>query len=255
MLSLVLGTADLPKLKEKIVSVADRLSRKVSIPQVQYRMETIILVQQDEFWEELSISKLERMRIELRELLRFLDKTERPLAYTNFEDEIGDTVEPVFSYQHLNLDQYRKRVERYIREHKDHLVIDKLYKGEPITQAEIRYLEDHLFQQGELVSKEQFTKAYGNEPLLKFIRRIIGLDVNTAKKYFGEFLAMGHLNSRQIRFIDTIINFLSVNGTIDQEKLFEPPFTDIDSGGILSLFDKEESEKIKKIIQEVNEVG
>ena len=52
--------------------------------------------------------------------------------------------------------------ETYLREHKDHLVIDKLYRGEAITEEEIRSLEEHLFQQGEMGDREKFKEAYGD---------------------------------------------------------------------------------------------
>ena len=39
-----------------------------------------------------------------------------------------------------------------------------------------------------------------------------------------------------MRFIDTIITYLTKNGTIDKEMLFEPPFTDQSDQGIMGIF-------------------
>jgi len=241
--------------KDKVISVAQRLSKKLSVTQVKAKKDLLDKVQAEQFWESASLTELEHVRSGLRELIRFLDPTERPLAYTNFQDEIGQVSEPKSVYQTVNLEQYRRRVEQYIREHKNHLVIDKLFRNEPITETEIKSLENHLFAQGELGDREQFEKAYGDEPLVKFVKRIVGMDVNAAKKAFSEFLATGSLNSKQIRFIDLIISYLTVNGSIEPSMLFEPPFTDIDSGSIISLFDQEESEKLKKILDAINEAG
>jgi len=39
-----------------------------------------------------------------------------------------------------------------------------------------------------------------------------------------------------MRFIDTIITYLTKNGTIDKAMLFEPPFTDLSDQGIMGIF-------------------
>jgi type I restriction enzyme R subunit len=109
-----------------------------------------------------------------------------------------------------------------------------------------------LFEQGELGTKDEFVKAYGEQPLGKFIRGIVGLDVNAAKLAFGEILGVQTLNSQQIRFIDTIINFFTVKGIIEPAMLFEPPFTDINTSGIMGVFDEITSSRIISLIEGVN---
>jgi type I restriction enzyme, R subunit len=68
-----------------------------------------------------------------------------------------------------------------------------------------------------------------------------------------EFLAEQTQYGNQIQFIDTIINYLNTNGVIDPKKLFEAPITDINSGGILGLFDEKTSTKIISLIQGINQ--
>ena len=65
-----------------------------------------------------------------------------------------------------------------------------------------------LFEQGSLGTREEFVKAYGEQPLGKFIRKIVGLDVTAAKQVFSVLIKSQTLNSQQIRFLDTIINYL-----------------------------------------------
>lgn len=72
-----------------------------------------------------------------------------------------------------------------------------------------------LFEQGSIGTKQEFTKAYGEQSLSKFIRSIVGLDIQAAKLAFGEILNNQSLNAQQSRFIDAIINFLNVKGVID----------------------------------------
>ena len=53
-------------------------------------------------------------------------------------------------------------------------------------------------------------------------------------------------------FINTIISYLSKNGTIDKSMLYEPPFTDQNDQGIDGVFDIEKKEKVVKIIDQIN---
>jgi type I restriction enzyme R subunit len=118
--------------------------------------------------------------------------------------------------------------------------------------VELDELERMLFEQGAIGTKEEFIKAYGEQPLGKFVRNIVGLETAAAKQAFGEILSNQNLTAQQIRFMDTIINFLSVKGIIDPAMLFEPPFTDINSAGVMGLFDEVTSGKIIKLIEKIN---
>ena len=87
------------------------------------------------------------------------------------------------------LKNYRKRVEQYIREHKDHLTIQKIRTNQPITHKELKELERMLFDGEERGTKEDLQKEMGTEqPLGQFIRSIVGLDAKAAKAAFSEFL-------------------------------------------------------------------
>jgi type I restriction enzyme, R subunit len=110
-----------------------------------------------------------------------------------------------------------------------------------------------LFSQGSIGSKKELVNAYGDQPLGIFIRSILGLDISAAKTAFSGFLQSSTFNSQQIRFIDTIINFLTVNGNIDPGMLFESPFTDISSNGLTGVFDINAAQRIIQTINEINE--
>jgi type I restriction enzyme R subunit len=252
-LSVLNGAKRQADIIEKVIGISNRLSKKASIPAVAQRMEAINLARDKNFWSQGSIPGIERIRIELREIVKFLDAEQQPIYFTAFNDEFdGDAIEHQLVYNINNLDAYKRRVEQYLKEHSTHLVINKLRNNLPITRAELEELERMLFDQGIVGTREEFIKAYGEQPLGKFIRSIIGLDVNAAKASFAEILSTQSLNSRQIRFIDMIINFLTIKGTIDPERLFDSPFTDISSSGVMGLFDAEQATKIVSLIEEIN---
>ena len=191
----------------------------------------------------------------MRDLIQYLESESQEIVYTTFEDELdmdGIVVrEPMQGY--LNLQSYKDRVEKYVRENRHHLTIDKLTRNLPITEAELSALEEILFTEDAAGSREQLQKEYGEVPLGRFVRSILGLDVQAAQAAFADFIQSGAFTADQMRFIDTIITYLTKNGTIDKEMLFEPPFTDQSDQGIMGIFTEDaEVRTIIRIIDRIN---
>lgn len=74
-----------------------------------------------------------------------------------------------------------------MREHSNHVVIQKLKTNKPITEKEIQLLEDILFSDEAIGTKQDYVNNYGNKPLGVFIRGIVGLDRNAAQAHFAAF--------------------------------------------------------------------
>lgn len=79
-----------------------------------------------------------------------------------------------------------------------------------ITKDELETLDTILFEQGNICTKAEFTKAYGEQLLGKFTRSIVGLDVQAAKLVFEDILNNQTLNAQQIRSMETKITYLHV---------------------------------------------
>jgi len=238
---------------QNVVMTAKKLSKKLTIPSVAQRKELIHDLQEKSFWERASIPDLEKVRIELRELMKFLEKEKTPIYYSSYQDEVIESgiKEQPLVYNFNDLDTYKRKVEQYLKSQSNNLTIHKLRNNVPITQSELNALEHLLFEQGNLGTREEFIRVYGEQPLGRFIRGIVGLDINAAKLAFGEILNNQTLNSQQIRFIDTIINFLNVKGIIEPAKLFDSPFTDINTSGIMGVFDEQTSAKIITLLETI----
>jgi type I restriction enzyme R subunit len=107
-----------------------------------------------------------------------------------------------------------------------------------------------LFEQSDLGSREEFVRAFGEKPLGALVRSILGLDVQAARQVFADFLQTPGLNSAQIRFVDMIIRFLTVNGWVEPDKLCETPFTEVYAGG-LSVFEDGLAGKVVELLEGV----
>jgi type I restriction enzyme, R subunit len=239
--------------ENNLIDIAQGLSLKYTIPAVERAKGTIESIQKPQFFKGISQMRLDEIREELRDLIQYLDQSARPKVYTNIEDSGFTTTfsEPEF-ITNYGL-PYRKRVETFIRENKNNITITKLNNNIPITVEELQALEQILFDGGELGTKESYIEEFGEEPLGKFIRGILGLDIHAAQNAFSGFLQAGNLNADQITFIQTIIQFLSMNGTIEPSQLFETPFTDRNQNGLIGIFDDAQATKIISIVEQINE--
>ena len=128
--------------------------------------------------------------------------------------------------------------------------IAKLKSNVPLTAEDIKELENILWS--ELGTQEEYEAEYGKKPLGEFVREIVGLDMNATKEAFSAYLEDTSLDSRQIYFVNQIVEYIVHNGTMkDLSVLQEPPFTDM--GRIVDVFtDGSVWLGIKKIIDQIN---
>lgn len=174
---------------------------------------------------------LDNLRRRLRLLIQFIDKENRAVVYTNFEDELGELEDKdVVSIigAGTGLAQYRKKVETYIREHEDQITIQRIKRNRPVTVLDLEQLDEMLFQASGMKKREEYDKTiHPDKPLGVFIRELMGLDRGAAKEAFAEFLDATRMNSTQIQFINTLIDYFTQNGVMEPKQLVQPPFSDI----------------------------
>jgi type I restriction enzyme R subunit len=143
-----------------------------------------------------------------------------------------------------------ERAEFYIREHQDNIVIAKLKTNKPLTENDIDSLEEILWK--EIGTKQDYENEIGQKPLGEFVREIVGLDMNAAKEAFSAYLSDTNMDSRQIYFVNQIIEYIVHNGMLkDLSVLQESPFTD--QGSIVDIFtDQSVWMGIRGVIDRIN---
>ena len=149
-----------------------------------------------------------------------------------------------------DLKNYKAKAEFYVRQHMDNAAIAKLKSNVPLTAADVKELENILWS--EVGTKEDYEAECGKKPLGEFVREIVGLDMAAAKEAFAEYLNDVSLDSRQIYFVNQIVEYIVHNGVMkDLSVLQEPPFTD--RGSIVEVFtDLSLWAGIRKAIERVN---
>jgi len=241
--------------KIKVINIAKDLETKSAIPGVAKQLELILDIQTAIWWDGVTLPMLEDVRIRLRNLIRFIDPdAAKEDVYTNFEDEIGDGDTKYGLVQtDANLQDYRKRVQRFIQEHQDHITIRRLKNNEPVTAKDIEALENILFSEDGPVPREEYETIFGDKPLGVLVRSVVGLDRNAAKTAFAEFLAEAPLHPDQITFLDEVVDYLVQNGTMEPKAMFDTPFTHIHDLGVVGVFGEDKSKKIIELVRHINE--
>ncbi len=233
-----------------VIQTAEQLSGKYSIPQVAAQKEIIEKVQRAEFWEHTTILELDAVRTAIRDLLQYLDKIRKKIYYTDFTDTIVAAAEGAPIYDSSDLRNYRKKVEFYLKEHSDKISVYKLRNNKQLSEGDLKELERILWQ--ELGSKEDYIKEYGDTPVGRLVRRVVGVDRTAVNEAFSEFLTEVHLNINQIRFVNLIVDYIAANGNIDDNKvLMEEPFRSV--GSITTLF-RDDMGTAKRIMEVVADI-
>ena len=237
--------------KQQLCDIATLLERKISIPQIKAKLPVIKEVNTDEFWAANDIMLFERVRRELRELIKFLegDAPKKPII-TRLVDPIIDQKEGEQLEAAYDFEDYKAKVNRYVNEHADSQAIYKLTHNIPLTAADYEELE-RVFT-SELGSKEDYEREYGDTPFGLLIRKIAKMDHDAAMQAFSEFINDQSLNQKQIAFVHKIINHIEQNGYMESvTELQKPPFDKPIS--FIKLFDPRTRAAIMAAINRVRE--
>lgn len=233
--------------ESKVINIAESLLKKASIPAVQARIKTLQEITVNEFWDKAGLNDLERVRREVRDLVKNLTGKKRGKYTIDIEDVIsgGSYVRE----KETERPPYHERVLRFLMENGDHPVLRKIKRLEQLTIADIRELERILWQ--ELGTEEEYRancgdRIFGNVAV--FIRSIEGLDRQVAIQRFAQLIQSEDLSSTQIEYLDTIINYVSRNGDITTED-FSPdrPLGSMEWADVFG-------DEVGTIVQYVNEI-
>ena len=167
------------------------------------------------------------MRRRLRDVVHLIDRTDRAILYSNFEDDFGvGAVVELPGTSGVDKQSFKRKARAFLRAHEDSVALVKVRTAKPLTATDIASLETMLIDAG-IGTKDNVRDAsaaadgFGN-----FLRSLVGLDRKAASAAFEEFLS-DTASPNQIEFIGMIVDHLTQNGAMDPALLYESPFIDI----------------------------
>lgn len=224
---------------------------------VRAKAETIKKVQQPAFWEGVSVPALEDIRLELRAIMHHRQKGDVDPSQPKIVDVSDGEIE--FTQRKANLKEvdmaaYKRRVEEALQElFTSSPTLQKIRAGEPVTAGDLNALTSLVLTQHPGVNLELLKEFYAETaaPLDFIIRSLIGMDREVVKRHFALFVQRyPKISANQTLFLSLLQNHIAKYGTIELAKLYEPPFTNINSDGLDGVFtDEQQIDDLLTIIQ------
>lgn len=220
----LVGEQDYSKAIQVVTSVCAELLDMTTIPEIAAKKEYLKSVMQNEFWENISLTKLEELREKVRDLLRFLSRDVIEPLRTNFTDKVelkrGEHLTPQFK-------NYKQRVIDYLAENIDSPVIHKIRNVIPLTGEDLHELERILWE--ELGTQDEYEHISSGESVAVFVRKIVGLEREAISGLFAEYLGQYNFSAIQEEFLHQIVTFVLENGDIEPKNLItDEPFKNLE---------------------------
>lgn len=229
-LSVIDSSVNADRYKTKVEIIANKLQEKVTIPQVQAKLDLIKEISMPSFWENVSLDRLEYVRKEIRDLVQFIVGTGKQDFVLDIKDIIEEK-EPV-DVKPLKV-SYKQRVAEFLAQNADLPVFVKIKNIEQLNQEDIQELERILWT--ELGTEEEYmdylknSKMTFSKNVAAFVRSQIGIDRRVALEKLSQFFSDNNFTSLQEEYLKTIITYVSDHGDISPETLVnESPFDEFE---------------------------
>ena len=245
--------AVMERIRQTVQDIAAALVGNTRIPSIVAQAELLEEVASDSWWVDVTLPMLEVARRRLRGLVVFLDKTRKEPMYVDIQDALTDwdIVEVAGFGSGVDMDRFRARTAAYLRQHEDHVALQRLRRNKALTPEDLTALERMLIDSG-AGDEHAIAKArQDSRGLGLFIRSLVGLDRQAAVEAFAGYLDGARFSANQIHFVNLIVDELTNNGVMEPARLYESPFTDLVATGPESMFPEADVDNIVDILNTV----
>ncbi len=241
-------------MRERIQAIAEILLTKTGIPMVAAQAPLIERVSSDDWWVDVTLGMLEQARVRLRGLIRLIEITRQNPVYADLQDELTESseIEIPGITPGTDFERFRAKATDYLRQHEDHVALQRLRRNKQLTQSDLEAFEEMLTQAGG--NKADLIWASSHEGGLGvFIRGLIGLERSAVLEAFTAFLDNKEYSVNQLRFVELIIDELTANGVMEPGRLFESPYIDRAPTGPEAVFSSQEVGAIIELLNTFQE--
>ncbi len=228
-------------LKDELLDGVSRL--QMSLNPVREKSETIKKMKTLAFWDGVTFTDLETLRHELRAIWQYRITTTQP----GLAPKIIDITDGGEEYNHrptnlrsVDLKAYSIRVKETLNElFETNLTLQKIKQGEPVSDHDLDALTALILTQNPDIDLNILKSFYEETAItLEFIiRSLIGMEPEAVRQRFADFVHKHpQLTAKQTHFLSLLQNHIAKNGSIEIDRLYEPPFTTVDSNGLDGVF-------------------
>jgi len=222
---------------------------------VREKATTLKRVKTSDFWDTVSAATIEEVRKELRGIMHHRQKdttTSLPPKIIDVEDGGIEFSHRKTNIREIDASVYKKQVEEVLLNHFDtNPTLQKIKAGDPVSKNDLDVLTSLVLTQHPGVDLGLLSEFYETFiPLDYIIRTIVGVDAEAIKRRFEQFVQQyPQLTANQILFMRLLQNHVAKYGVIEMDRLYEPPFSSINSNGLDGVFtDEQQIHELLKLI-------
>jgi type I restriction enzyme R subunit len=231
--------------------------------EVRAKSAAINLIQQDSYWQNVTVSSLEQSRLQLRGVIHLRDKqVAPPEPPTPIIDVKEDAAEYIISERQtkivtIDYKIFSQQVEKSLAPlFETNAVLQKIRQGKTVTEEEVEQLNALVHTQNPAIDLKTLQEFYpeSSASLDQILRTLVGMDAPAIEQTFMEFVQQihTHVTAKQQRFIGMLKNHLIRYGAIEISQLYEAPFTSIHDEGLDGVFNPEQADVIATFVEQFN---
>lgn len=244
------NSSHVPDLKFAVEDNVARLMRNQN--PVRVKAAVIQSVESKEFWNTVTVQKLEDVRGELRGIMKYQAPSTTPrLAPRVFDVSDSEVTGTDYAPKlvGLGLAEYRHRVEKVINDHfANNETLQRVRAGKIVRDEDLEILANLVLAIDNKANLRHLVQPDTHQSLLDVFRGLVGLDPEAVEEAFTAFVHKHPtMSSQQLRFLQVLKNHIARNGGIELERLYEAPFTTVHAESIDGVFT--ETSQINEILK------
>ncbi len=225
---------------------------RTTIYKVKEKNDLIEKVKSSDFGKIFDYKEIEEIRNELSPLMQYRqrDAVDDDFISIDITDEIEVNEELQLNLFTTFGEGFKHDLEEFLKKlSSENIVLQKIKKGQNITELEIQSLVSLILEQNPHFTLKQLEKLYPDKAydISLLIRSIIGIDEEEIKIRICDFQQKhSTLNTKQMQCLKLVENQLRANNYLKETSFFDRPFTGL--GDVSDIFTEEELEELYKIL-------
>jgi len=197
------------------------IDSKLHIPEVAKHEETLRKVVSDEFLNNATIKAMEDVRLELRDLTRYIEKDIIEPITTDFEDRITSTGDSDNDrpFDNISTDDFKsidEKIAEYLNNNEFDPFVLAIRNFEPVEPCFNKFKEKVL----SFDINNEYSQFFNNDKeLIVFARRTLGISKSAIENYIRKEKNNKGYSDEQADYIETLLMFISENGTFDRRDI------------------------------------
>ena len=197
---------------------------KLSNTEIAKHEEALKFVASEEILKNNKVTKIDEIRIELRELMRYIEKQVMMPIITDFNDKITSTedAEDIDVDFTVTVDDFKTLDQKalfYIKSHPEEELVYQIQNLKKPTKEAINKFKIEISNASNSV--EEFNSLFGDdEDVISFIRKNVEANPSSINEFVNNEKAKG-LNDEQITYVKELLTYIFQNGKFSRSDLLK----------------------------------